>query len=72
MFPHWDEGIDLFLGDTVGVKGATVKAGTQECGTEIRCKMMNTHVHIVKAHMVIDRLVYSLAVQPSLFVSLSV
>ena len=45
----------------------TVKAGTQECGTEcgteIRCKVrrkkgtkcatMNVHAHIVKAHIVI-------------------
>ena len=38
----------------------TVKAGTQEHGTEItckcarnKCKMMNAHAHIVKVHMVI-------------------
>ena len=50
--------------------GATVKAGTQERGTEhgteVRCQvrwkkyaMMNTHAHIVKAHMVISALVKS-------------
>ena len=37
--------------------GATVKTGMQErrteCGTEIRCKMMNAHAHIVKTHTVI-------------------
>ena len=40
------------------IKGATVKAGMQERGTEggaeIRCKVrpkMNAHAHIVKEHM---------------------
>ena len=31
-----------------------MKAGTQERGTEVRCKVakMNAHAHIVKEHMV--------------------
>ena len=55
------------------IQRATVKAGTQECGTErgaeIRRKYagnkMNVHAHIVKVHMVgymRNHQVYSLAV----------